>query len=216
MDKMSGRDRAIAFVTTAVAFAGLGGCATMNSDECLTSDWTSIGYEDGVKGYTADRIGEHRKACAKHGVTPDLVDYQDGRSKGLLEYCQPSNGFRIGSNGGSYNSVCNAHFEGDFLDAFNMGSNLYLLHSNVSRADAAIYSKEHEHAGIDDEVHVVESRLISSGSTTEERVTLLLDLKNLSEQKGRLEAEIKDLYEHRAFSLAELERYRQTVSDLGF
>ena len=52
-----------------IAIAGLSGCATMSGDECLTSDWNAIGYEDGARGYTADRIGKHRKACAKHGVS---------------------------------------------------------------------------------------------------------------------------------------------------
>ena len=41
---------------------GLGGCATMSGDECATSDWTAIGYEDGSRGYTTERFGKHSKA----------------------------------------------------------------------------------------------------------------------------------------------------------
>ena len=51
-------------------------CATLNKDECLTADWYQIGYEDGAKGYPLSRIGKHRKACAKHGVTPDMPPYE--------------------------------------------------------------------------------------------------------------------------------------------
>ena len=83
----------------------LGGCATMSESECLTVDWQTVGFEDGVAGYSGDRIGQHRKACAKHGVSPDLVGYQRGREAGLREYCQPANGFRVGSHGGSYAGI---------------------------------------------------------------------------------------------------------------
>ncbi len=96
-----------------IALAGLlalslSGCASMSGDECMTSDWSAIGYEDGSRGYTTDRMSKHRKACAKHGVTPDFTAYQSGRDQGLVEYCQPSRGFNVGSNGGSYQGVCNS------------------------------------------------------------------------------------------------------------
>ncbi|HNR23202.1 MAG TPA: DUF2799 domain-containing protein [Steroidobacteraceae bacterium] len=72
----------------------------MSGNECRTVDWRTIGYEDGVAGHSGDRVAQHRRACAKHGVTPDLAQYQDGRSEGLREYCQPSNGFRVGAGRG--------------------------------------------------------------------------------------------------------------------
>ena len=59
------------------------GCASMSGQECMVADWQAIGYEDGVRGSTADRIGNHRKACAKHGIAPDLQAYQKGRDAGL-------------------------------------------------------------------------------------------------------------------------------------
>ena len=52
----------------------LAGCSTgMGKDECLVADWRTIGYEDGLHGYTADRIGAHRVACAKHQIAPNLA-----------------------------------------------------------------------------------------------------------------------------------------------
>ena len=56
-----------------VGFASLSGCATMSGDECMTSDWSAIGYEDGANVHTTERLAKHRKACAKHGVTPDFA-----------------------------------------------------------------------------------------------------------------------------------------------
>lgn len=95
---------------------GLHGCAGMNSEECLSTDWSTIGYEDGANGYTGDRIGNYRKACGKHGVTPDLVAYQQGREQGLSEYCQPGRGFAVGSSGGQYRGVCDANQENSNKD----------------------------------------------------------------------------------------------------
>ncbi len=203
-------------VWIALVFGGLAGCATMSSDECLTVDWTTIGYEDGVRGYAADRIGKHRKACAKHGVTPDFAAYQSGRDQGLVEYCQPSRGFNIGSSGGRYNGVCSVDLEADFLDAYNAGYHLYTLKSNVNRENSAIHSKEHELGQIDEEILEKELALISDATTTEERIALLLDLKALSERTGQLEAEIRQHYEDRAHYQVELDHYRVTVAEYGY
>lgn len=83
----------------ALGVPALGGCASMNKDECLALDWRTIGYEDGVAGHSGDRVAQHRKACGKHGVVPDLDRYQQGRSEGLQEFCRPIAGFRYGARG---------------------------------------------------------------------------------------------------------------------
>lgn len=203
-------------IWVALAVSGLGGCAGMSGDECITSDWAAIGYEDGARGYTTDRISQRRKACAKHGVTPDFAAYQSGREQGLVEYCQPGRGFDIGSNGGRYNGVCSVDLEADFLDAYNAGYHLYTLRSNVNRANSAINAKERELQRIKDEMRAKEASLISEETTTEERVLLLVDLKDLSERTGQLEAEIQDLHEQRARSQVELEQYQVAVVDFGY
>ena len=204
------------FIGVVLVLAGLSGCATMSSDECMTSDWTTIGFEDGVRGYTADRIGKHRKACAKHGVTPDFTAYQAGRDQGLVEYCQPGRGFSVGSSGGRYNGVCSVNQEADFLDAYNAGYHLYTLKSNVNRENSAIYSKEHELERLHTSTHEQELALISDEATIEERIALLLDLKEFAERTGRLEAEIRQHYEDRARYQVELDHYRTTVADFGY
>ena len=209
-------NRKLYLIVAMLAIAGLSGCATMSADECLTSDWRAIGFEDGARGYTADRIGKHRKACAKHGVSPDFTAYSAGRDKGLGEYCQPSRGFSVGSNGGNYNGVCSAHYESDFLDAFNAGRHLYTLRSNVYGAEEAITSREYEIEDLEREIDSKEVALISDETTASDRVVLLVELKNLSEQIGQLEAEIRVLQEDRARFEVELEDYELVVADLGY
>jgi hypothetical protein len=194
----------------------LSGCATMSADECMSTDWTTVGYEDGVRGYTADRIGQHRKACGKHGVAPDFKAYQSGREQGLREYCQPGRGFDVGSHGGRYYGVCNATLEPDFLDAYNTGYQLYTLRSNVNRANAQINAKQNELDNIDEDIRNTQARLIAPETTTEQRIMLLADLKDLSERTGQIEAELVELYDARARYQVELENYQVAVADLGY
>ena len=194
----------------------LGGCATMSGDECATSDWNAVGYEDGSRGYTTERFGKHRKACAKHGITADFQAYQQGREQGLVEFCQPGRGFRLGSNGGQYNGVCSVELEPDFLDAYRVGQRLYTLRSNVSSANSQIHSKKHELEDIEDEIAHNEAILISAKTTTEDRVLLLADLKRLSERTGELETEIEALIADRARHEQDLQHYEQTVTAYGY
>jgi len=203
-------------VWLAIVIGSLGGCASMSSDECMTSDWSAIGYEDGSRGFTTDRFGQHRKACAKHGVTPDFSAYQSGRDQGLVEFCQPHRGFNVGSNGGSYNGVCSVNLEADFVDAYNAGHRLYTLRSNVNRANSAIHSRENELERIEKTLIKNGVALIAVETTTEQRVLLLADMKNLAERTGKLQAEIKELYDVRARNQVELEHYQLVVADLGY
>jgi len=195
---------------------GLAGCATMSSDECTTSDWTAVGYEDGSRGYTSERFSKHRKACAKHGITADFEAYQQGRSQGLVEFCQPGRGFNLGANGGQYKGVCSVELEADFLDAYRVGQQLYKLRSDVSSANSQINYKKHELEDIEDQVSHNEALLIGDQTTTEDRVLLLAELKQLSERTGELETEIEALIADRARHEQNLEHYEQNVAAYGY
>ena len=188
----------------------------MNADECATSDWSAIGYEDGARGYTTERFSNHRKACAKHGITPDFQAYQRGRDQGLTEFCQPGRAFNYGANGGRYNGVCSATMEPEFLDAYRAGYKLHSLRASVSNANSLLYSKERELQNTENRITAAEVLLISDQTTTEERVLLLNELKDLSERTGRLEAEIKQLIADRARIEQELQYYEQTVAAYGY
>ena len=206
----------IAVVALLGATMIVSGCASMSSEECVASDWRSVGYEDGSRGYTSDRIGNYRKACAKHGVSPDLDAYQAGRTEGLKEFCQPQRGFNVGSSGGRYNGVCPSHLEPDFLDAYRTGARLHTLRSNVNSATYQINAKERELDNLDRTVRNKQASLIADETTVQDRVLLLSDLKELSERKGQLEAEIVDLIEDRAHHEAELASYEAVLADAGY
>ncbi len=209
-------DRKWATISMAAAVLALSGCATMSEDECLTSDWGAIGFEDGARGYTMQQFSNRREACAKHGVTPDFRAYQEGRDEGLVSYCQPSRGYNLGVSGGTYHGVCDVAMEEEFLDAYRVGNQLHSLRSNVQSANNRIYSKERELERVENDIRSKEALLIGDETTTQDRVLLLADLKDLSERTGELEAEIEQLVADRARFEMELAEYEATVASYGF
>ena len=196
--------------------AGISGCASMSGDECAHSDWRAVGYEDGARGYSADRFGVHRKACAKHGVTADFPAYQQGRAEGLVDYCQPSRGYNLGASGGRYHGVCDVALEERFLDAYRVGYQLYNLRSSVDGVSARIDGRENELERTREKISEKEALLIAEETKTEERILLLADLKALSERAGELETEIAALIDDRARREYELRDYEATVAAYGY
>jgi hypothetical protein len=194
----------------------LGGCASMSADECMMSDWHAVGFEDGSRGYTADRLGERRKACAKHGIATDFSAYRAGHAEGLRDFCQPSRGFDLGASGGQYHGLCAADQEPHFVDAWRSGKQLHAMRSNVNHANYEINARKNELARIDDLIRAKEAALISRETTTENRILILADLKDLSEDVGQMEAEIVELSEERAVYEQQLASYEAVLADSGY
>lgn len=197
--------------TLALALA-ICGCATMNKEECLTVDWRTVGYEDGAAGYSGDRIGQHRKACAKHGVTPNLAEYQHGRDAGLREWCVPANGFRLGAQGSSYSGLCPADLDGAFVSAYESGRHLYTLQSRLQNAVYRLDAKRSELEEVEKEIVSQSALAISRDATAEQRAQAVVDVKHLAERSGRLKKEIEELERNKVHFERDLEDYRATLS----
>ena len=206
--------RSFQLMITAVLILGamsLGGCASMNKDECLALDWRTIGYEDGVAGHSGDRVAQHRKACAKHGVVPDLDRYQQGRSEGLQEFCRPVAGFRYGARGALYHGVCPEHLESGFVEAYEMGFHLYGLKARHRYAYSQLESKRRELARSEQAIQDNALLIISTSSTPEQRAQALLDTRQLAELVGRLKAEIEQLERDVVLYEMDVEQYRASI-----
>ena len=204
----------IAALLTVAATALVACSSTMSKDECRTVDWRTIGYEDGVAGRSGERIGEHRKACAEHGVTPDLNAYRSGRAEGLREYCQPHNGYRAGANGAPYYDSCPPELAPAFVAAYESGRELYVRERRVSDADAAIAYRRREIARLESKLADRTLTVISDTATPEERTAAVLDTKHAAERIGQLKSEITSLERDRARYQQELESYRATVASV--
>ena len=174
-------------------------------------DWRTAGYEDGVAGYSGDRIAYHRKQCGKFGVTPNLDEYQTGRSQGLREFCQPANGFRFGARGNSYAGVCPVELDRKFAEAYESGRQLYSLRSRVSHASSQLNHMHQEIDHIDSDMIRIGAEMISPETSIEQRAQLVLSTKQMAERRGELKAEIPQMERDLSAYERDLADYRATL-----
>ncbi|HEX6156004.1 MAG TPA: DUF2799 domain-containing protein [Burkholderiales bacterium] len=113
-------------------------CASLDKDECLSADWYAIGLEDGARGRAIERLGDHRRACAKHNVTPNAERYLAGRSAGLKSFCTPERGFSEGRAGHAYAAGCPEPLAGRFLASYQRGRELHELHRQLDAVQSDI------------------------------------------------------------------------------
>lgn len=164
----------------------LASCATLSKDECLTADWYIIGFEDGSKGRPMTRIGEHRQACADHGVTPNMSRYGEGRHEGLYNYCVPNVGFNLGKRGGAYNPVCELHDEATFKHAYSDGIEVFRAEKHVKEISSELKKNQDDIALLDSEIKTLEAAIISADSTGHERAHNLERINELRDQMNHL------------------------------
>jgi hypothetical protein len=106
-------------------FLLLAGCASLDKDECVSADWYSIGLEDGARGRAIERLGEHRRACAKYSIAPDGERYLVGRGEGLKSFCTFERGYDEGRAGHAYTAACPQ--PASFLAGYNRGREIHEL-----------------------------------------------------------------------------------------
>jgi hypothetical protein len=152
------------------------GCATMDKDECLVADWRLIGFQDGAQGKSATAIGAYREDCAGYHVVPDLEAYQAGRREGLLQYCVPVNGYRLGDSGHTYAAVCPAETERAFRAAYNTGRDIYLARSQVNSTHSLLHRKQQAIQSLEEDRQNKLTEMIRQGLSSDQRVLLLYDV----------------------------------------
>lgn len=60
----------------------------MSKEECVAGNWYAKGVSDGSKGRDVSQFQKYSEACAEHGITANFKEYSEGRSKGLLQFCE--------------------------------------------------------------------------------------------------------------------------------
>src|SRR5512134_1375830 len=151
----------------------LAGCSSgMSKDQCAMADWHMIGFEDGLQGWPADRISVHRVACAPHQVTPNLAAYMEGRSRGLQEFCQPKNGFRVGLRGGGYANVCSGPAEPAFVDSYRYGRQIHDARAELRSTQSRLRSAREGLAYTESGMASVTTELVLPGVPTDRRAFL--------------------------------------------
>ena len=178
-------------VIAALALA-VQGCASMSKNECVTADWYAIGYESGIRGEREAQIAEHRKACAEHGVTPDLARFMAGRDAGLERFCEPRNGYRLGRAGTGYAGVCPQQLESGFMQAYGAGREIYDVQQNINRLGRRIDARQAELKRLNEDIADKQTELIRAGTTPPRRALLLSQMLELQEKVKSVENDIYD------------------------
>lgn len=204
--------RSLFVVFSLISLAALSGCAGMDAKECLAADWRAIGYEDGARGLGPDAFGERRRDCAEHGVTAEFEPYMTGRYEGLAYFCRPRNGYELGTRGYRYAGVCPGDLEADFLSAHAEGFGLYERHSALQRIGKRLNRLKKQSHEIEHLLAEQTALLLAPDLPAEERAALVIDLKQLAEQKVEVELRIRDLEVEQAEAKRDYEDYRRFVA----
>ena len=190
----------------------LSGCAGMSQQECQVTDWRTVGYEDGARGVSQTHIASYRKSCGKHGVAPDLDAYRAGHADGVEVFCQPGNGFNVGASGRNYQGVCPAHMEDEFLRSYTAGRELHRLRAALNHTNSQITYRERELEDLGEELKLLTAELIADDTTAERRVIVIVETKEVAEDRGRLESEIRELERDRAALREQLASYEASLA----
>lgn len=165
--------------TPLILSALLSGCASLSKEECKAANWYAIGVEDGAQGESLEHLGEHRRACAEYGVTPQTGPYMAGRDEGLKSFCTYDRGFSHGRYGLSYNGVCPDRLAGIFLDGYQRGKEVYEL--------------KHRLDHVQDQIEKIKTALKNGIADPKSRAREVERLEDLSRDAGHLEKRIRDL-----------------------
>ncbi|WP_373974977.1 DUF2799 domain-containing protein [Chitinibacter sp. SCUT-21] len=167
-----------------VASVVLSGCAAMSESECKLGDWYGAGLRDGQQG-EASQIAEYAKACSEYGVTAGLVSYQRGHEQGLLSYCTPENGYRVGRAGGNYGNVCAPHLQAGFLREYQRGYDFYRIERDIREQESRLERLHKERK-------TLEEQLIKADKEDERR-KLLRQLNRVGDEQEDTYRQIKRL-----------------------
>lgn len=174
------------WMTGAIIGAGAlltSGCATMSEDQCRVGDWGGQGLRDGSAGLPMSRLEDHAKACARHGVAPEVTPYRSAREDGLRSYCRLERGFEEGRAGRSYHGVCRAEEEAEFLPAFQDGLRLHAAESALEAAGSELNSAVAWIEDREDKLQAKQRELGEDGKTDAEREKIR---ERIAEVRGEL------------------------------
>jgi hypothetical protein len=202
----------IKFLAMTAIILLLSNCANMNESDCLNADWQLIGFEDGSFGKNESHISQHRKECAEHGVTPDLMDYRNGHFDGSKRFCTANNGFSRGRQGKDYSRSCPEQFEAEFLKGFSDGQTLYGLKKILNQRAADL---EGAYKDIDWLEHVIAEKselMIADGLKRDQRIMVRNEVAQHQQQQVELYNTLPELKQDFEHALQSYERGKDKFS----
>ena len=202
----------IKFLAMTAIILLLSNCANMNESDCLNADWQLIGFEDGSFGKNESHISQHRKECAEHGVTPDLMDYRNGHFDGSKRFCTANNGFSRGRHGKDYSRSCPEQFEAEFLKGFSDGQTLYGLKKILSQRAAELESTYKEIDWLEHAIADKSELMIADGLKRDQRLMVRNEVAQHQQQQVELYNTLPELKQEFEHALQSYERGKDKFS----
>jgi hypothetical protein len=197
--------------TTLIILSGCGGGATVSQNQCIASDWQTLGYRDGVNGIRSSQLLAHQDACVKHGIIPDRTGYMAGWNTGVHEYCQPNNAFEIGELGSGHNNVCPGEMQSTFTTAYRNGRKLYLARNELANLERSVNHMEQRLEQIKVELVSSATEQLNPTLTTAARIEIGAYTHRLTQERRRLKMDLPQLIAELADKQAELEAMRDSL-----
>jgi hypothetical protein len=170
------------------------GCAGgMTRADCLSADWSALGFADGRSGAPEKRAESRLNECARDGYAVDRAAYAASRAEGLKAYCTAAGGFDAGRLGQDYFGVCQASAEIEFLAAFNEGARLHVL---MLKENEAVRAHKEALAALDQNAFLlkaVEKRAVSPTISNEGRESARQEAASRRRDIARLEQNLPKL-----------------------
>ncbi len=203
---------ALIIIIMPLAFLFSGCAKMMNENECVAADWRTVGFLDGSAGRAQGFLERRTEACAEYGVSPDLNLYFTGRSQGLESFCQPRSGFYLGLRNTSYNNVCPANMEQPFLAAYQDGVGLRRHQNRVIELESDIEAAIDHMDELDEEIAKATRAIADPETAEQDRLTLAIEIKNMAEERGNVEATIPIMEAELTAAQVALEDYRASIA----
>ncbi len=178
--------KTLSLTLLAATALSVSGCKTVSEDTCLAGNWEAVGFKDGTKGKSANRLSKIAEACTKFGTSVDNQAYLAGYDAGLPKYCTFQRGFERGEGGSSYNQICSGELAAEYAPGYEEGRVRYEIYQGHEQ----LVGRYEEHASA---LYHVRERLRNDELSDSER-------KRLRYKERRLENEIDDIrYDIRDF-----------------
>jgi|MEHZ01.5.fsa_nt_MEHZ011385232.1_24 hypothetical protein len=169
-------------------FASVAGCAGFGQIDCLSADWSLVGFEDGESGKPVSDIGDYQEACSAQSSNMDLNAYNEGHEEGVRVYCQPENGFELGQNGAEYSDVCPADLSIAFQQKYIDGSRFYPYYRNIGEREMIILNNTATMGSLHGGIGSASLRMGTPGISESERNQLRQSIDSMHSQIRTLES----------------------------
>jgi|GEM_PF-2303499 len=116
----------------------LGGCASMNQSECISANWSKVGYENALSGKKSSYLAKHTQACGEYAITPDFIEYGRGWDQGINKFCTAQFAWNYASDGRYYHDTCNAETEAVFLPAYKLAKEIRAKERDIERLNTEL------------------------------------------------------------------------------